>query len=256
MPEKRCTLGGLTMSDYSGKFTEELETFCRQKGADLFGIADLDPAIDFLASHGDPIATGYPRAVSIGMQINDTIVENHDPDEPRGKSLYWHHIYEVVSQSLNFVAYDVSRWLANYGWDALPVPASMPYNLKKRQGVISHKLPAHLAGLGWIGKNCLLLTSEFGPRVRFATVLTDAPLSEGVKKDKKCGKCTICIDTCPVNAFTGVEFSPSDDVDIRFDTAKCSEYRIKHPCGLCVSSCAIGKKYKWRFKSATVKKAV
>ncbi|MCP4757680.1 MAG: epoxyqueuosine reductase [Proteobacteria bacterium] len=236
------------MSVNSKQLTKELDTFTRHKGADLFGVADLEPAGDFLASHGDPIASGYPRAISIGMRINDAIVENHDPDEPRGKSLYWHHIYDVVSEALNFVAYDVSRWLANRGWDALPVPASMPYNLKKLQGVISHKLPAHLAGLGWIGKNCLLLSREFGPRVRFATVLTDAPLAEGTKKDKKCGKCRVCIDACPVGAFTDVEFSPTDDVDVRFDTAKCSEYRSKHPCGLCVSTCPLGENAQKRRK--------
>jgi epoxyqueuosine reductase len=249
MPEKRCTLGGLTMSDYSGKFTEELETFCRQKGADLFGIADLEPARDFLASHGDPIATGYPRAISIGMQINDTIVENHDPDEPRGKSLYWHHIYEVVSQSLNFVAYDVSRWLANYGWDALPVPASMPYNLKKRQGVISHKLPAHLAGLGWIGKNCLLLTSEFGPRIRFATVLTDAPLNvTGEPMNEQCGTCNQCVEICPVKAFTGEPYRTGEPRETRYDASKCDRYfdwleekGKLSVCGLCLYICPIGR---------------
>jgi len=240
------------MSLNSNGLTKELETFCKQKGVDLFGIADLEPAGEFLATHGDPIAAGYPRAVSMGMQINDAIVENHDPDEPRGKSLYWHHIYNVVSESLNFVAYDVSRWLVNRGWEALPVPASMPYNLKTLQGVISHKLPAHLAGLGWIGKNCLLLTREFGPRVRFTTVLTDAPLAEGVKKDKKCGKCTACIDACPVSALKGVEFSLSEDVDIRFDTAKCSEYRVNHPCGRCVSSCPLGEAAKKRRKKGII----
>jgi epoxyqueuosine reductase len=234
----------------SKKLTNELDIFCREKGADLFGIADLGPAHAFLSSCGDPIVKGFPRAISIGMQINDTIVENHDPNEPRGKSLYWHHIYDVVSESLNFLAYDVSRWLADRGWDVLPVPASMPYNLKKLQGVISHKLAAHLAGVGWIGKSCLLLTSEFGPRVRFTTVLTDAPitgpLTGGAAKDKKCGKCEACIDACPVSALAGVEFTPADDVGIRFDTAKCSDYRVKHPCGLCVSACPIGERSKKR----------
>lgn len=222
------------------ELTETLATFSRDRGADLFGVADLAPAADFLSSHGDPITAGYPRAVSIGMQLNDAIVDGHDPDEPRGKSLYWHHVYSVVSEALNGVAYDVSRWLTKQGFDALPVPASEPYNRKTLQGIISNKLPAHLAGLGWIGKNCLLLTEAFGPRVRFATVLTDAPLKTGTMVDKPCGTCRICIDACPVNAFTGVAFDPSEDVTIRFDTIRCSEYRQEHPCGLCVSSCPTG----------------
>jgi epoxyqueuosine reductase len=236
------------MSAKLKKITAEIKTFTLSKGADLVGIADLKLASDFIANHGEPIAAEFPRAISIGMQINDTIVETHDPNEPRGKSLYWHHIYDVVSVQLNHLAFDVSRWLAGQGYETLPIPASMPYNLKKLQGVISHKLPAHLSGLGWIGKNCLLLSKEFGPRVRFATVLTDAPLAEDKATDKKCGKCTACIDACPVSAFTNTEFSPDEDVHVRFNTAKCSEYRSNHPCGLCVSSCPLGGNAKKRRK--------
>jgi len=172
--------------------TREMNTFVCLKGADLFGVADLAPAADFLSTHGDSVAAGYPRAVSIGMQLNNAIVDNHRPDEPRGKSLYWHHVYSVVSEELNALAYDVSRWLTSRGFDALPVPASEPYDRKTLQGIISNKLPAHLAGLGWIGKNCLLLTEAFGPRVRFTTVLTDAPLVTGEMVDRPCGKCRIC----------------------------------------------------------------
>ena len=230
--------------------TNELENFALSKGADLVGVADLKPVRDFLDNHGESMVTQFPRAISLGMQINDTIVETHDPNEPRGKSLYWHHIYDVVSVQLNHLAFDVSRWLSDRGFETLPVPASMPYNLKKLQGVISHKLPAHLAGLGWIGKNCLLLSQKFGPRVRFATVLTDASLVPGKRYDKKCGKCRVCIDACPVDAFTNVEFNPTEDVNIRFDTAKCSDYRSKHPCGLCVSTCPLGENAKKRRKKA------
>ena len=131
----KIKIGRKIMSSGAQNVAKQLEAFCKQKGADLFGIADLKPASAFLASHGDPIAMGFPRAISIGMQVNDMIVENHTPEEPRGKSLYWHHVYEVVSASLNFLTYDMSRWLTRHGWDALPVPASMPYDLKKRQGM-------------------------------------------------------------------------------------------------------------------------
>ncbi len=222
------------------KLAKKLDAFSKNKGADLFGVANLKPVQDFIISHGDPVVAGYPRAVSLGMQLSDTIVEHHSPDEPRAKSLYWHHVYDVVSERLNSLAYDVTRWLTDRGFGALPVPASTPYDFTTLQGIISHKLAAHLAGLGWIGKNCLLLTKEFGPRIRFITILTDAPLAHGRRIDKLCGECRICIDACPVSAFTDVEFDECDDVEVRFDTRKCSDHRSKHPCGLCVSTCPIG----------------
>ena len=45
-----------------------------------------------------------------------------------------------------------------------------------------HKTAANMAGLGFIGKSVLFISNEFGPRVRLATVLTDAPLNVGTMK--------------------------------------------------------------------------
>ena len=228
---------------FSGKtdFTKQLEDLSRQRGADLFGIADLTAAHDFITSQGNSYIGNFPRAVSIGMQLCADIVEQHSPDEPRRQSLYWHHVYEVVTRALDFLAYDITRWLAGRGFKAFPVPASTPYDFDKLEGIFSHKLAAHLAGVGWIGKSCLLLTDPFGPRARFVTVLTDAPLKAGATLDKPCGKCRVCVDACPVKAFTGVEFQAAEGREIRFDAFKCSEYRREHPCGLCVSSCPTGR---------------
>jgi epoxyqueuosine reductase len=221
---------------------EELGNFCRARGADLFGIADLVPVRDFILSQGPAMLGQFPRGVSMGIRLNDGIVDTHSPNEPRRHSLYWHHVYDVVTQSLNFLANDVTRWLIDRGFQAFPVPGSTPYNFDKLLGIFSHKLAAHLAGLGWIGKSCLLLTEPFGPRIRFVSVLTDVPLQPGSPLDRPCGKCRVCIDACPVKAFTGVEFNPAEDREVRFEVQKCSEYRREHPCGLCVSTCPKGKK--------------
>ena len=229
------------MSARERSLTQQLKRFSLDHGADLFGIADLVPARDFLTRRGLPEMTRFPHAVSLGMQLNDFIVDGHSPHEPRKQSLYWHHVYDVVTQNLDFLAYDVARWLTTRDFKGLPVPASTPYDFEKLEGIFSHKLAAHLAGLGWIGKSCLLLTERFGPRVRFVSVLTDAPLETGSLLDRPCGKCHVCIDACPVSAFTGVEFRAEEGREARFDVFKCSEYRREHPCGLCVSSCPKGK---------------
>jgi len=182
------------------------------------------------------------------LPLNAGIVEGHDPNETRHLSMYWFHVYEVVSPALNFLAYDAARWLAARGFKAFPIPASMPYDPGKLAAPFSNKLAAHLAGMGWIGKSCLLLTEAFGPRVRFVSVLTDAPLETGSPLDRPCGKCRVCVDSCPVNAFTGVEFRPEEGREFRFDVSKCSEYRKGHACGLCVSTCPRGKQPRRRGK--------
>lgn len=81
-----------------------------------------------------------------------------------------------------------------------------------------------------------IVTEDLGPRVRFVSVLTDAPLETGVPLNRSCGNCRVCVDTCPVKAFTGVEFNPEDSREVRFNDFACSVYRKDHPCGLCVSS--------------------
>ena len=218
-----------------------IESLVYQNGADLFGVADLEPAREFVVAQGGEAVGKFPRAVSIGMRLSDAIVDQHSPDEKIENSLYWHHIYRVISPALDFLAQRVQREIQADGYQAFPVPSSMPYNREALKGILSHKLAAHLSGLGWIGKSCLLITPDFGPRVRFATVLTDAPLSPGNPMDGECGKCRACIVACPVQALKGIEFQPTEPVEARFDTRTCEEYRRTHACGLCVARCPIGQ---------------
>jgi epoxyqueuosine reductase len=224
---------------------ERLKSLSFQGGADLFGIADITPAREFIASQGNDLDR-LPRAISIGMQLCNDIVDRHSPDEKREESFYWHHVYGVVSPLLDLLAQRVCRELQMQGSRAFPVPASMPYDRERLSGVFSHKLAAHLAGLGWIGKSCLLLTEEFGPRVRFVTVLTDADLTPGEPFDKKCGKCRVCVVSCPAQAITGREFRAADPREDRLDARACADYRQAHPCGLCVARCPTGD---WRRRS-------
>ena len=91
---------------------------------------------------------------------------------------YKHHAYDTVNDLLDTIALRLSNSLQRQGYRAFPIPASKRAVVDERVAAIfSHKLAAHMAGLGWIGKSCLLITPEAGPRVRWATVLTDAPIA-------------------------------------------------------------------------------
>lgn len=114
----------------------------------------------------------------------------------------------------------------------------------------SHKLGARLAGFGWIGKSCLLITPNHGSRVRWVSILTDAPLETShTIIDSKCGNCNACVDICPVQAFTGHEFKEEEPREIRYDARKCERYinslgegeKIK-VCGMCLYVCSYGQK--------------
>jgi len=224
----------------SPRLHRRLEVLAYENGADFFGVADLKPAREFMVNQGGDIVGDFPLGISLGMRISDSIVDTHSPDEKHGLSLYWWHVYNIITPMLDVLAQRVQQELQAEGFRTLHIPGSMPFNRKTLKSLFPHKLAAHLSGIGWIGKSCLLVTPEFGPRVRFVTVLTDAPLKLGNPLDRTCGKCTQCIDACPVQALKGIEFKPEDPVETRFDIWKCSEFRKTNPCGVCVASCPFG----------------
>ena len=113
--------------------------------------------------------------------------------------------------------------------------------MKNRHSISSHKLAASLAGLGWIGKNCLLITPDHGPRVRWGTILTNASLEAGTPMEVKCGECTECVEACPAQTFTGQNFIPLEPRETRMIIERHIQYfkeqeeKIgKGVCGRCV----------------------
>ena len=199
---------------------DKLEIMARDQGADYFGIADLSPAHEFMESQGGAIFADCPRAISIGTRLFDGLVEMVEPKTPFRISPYVHHIYNIVTPRLDDISLNLARALRKQGYEALPVPHGMS---GPNISLLSYKLPAHLAGHGWIGKSCLLITPDDGPRVRFSAVFTDAPLATGRPMEERCGDCTTCVDVCPVRAFTGRSFRADEPREARFDHDKCTE---------------------------------
>jgi epoxyqueuosine reductase len=229
----------------------DLPEFARSLGADYYGVADLASAKDFIRLQGGDRVTGYPRAVSIGIRLPDPLVDAvADRTDLVGARLYRHNCYDVVNLELDHVALQVANTIQREGFRAFPVAASKRASDEKIAGVFSQKLAAHLAGLGWIGKSCLLVTPDHGPRVRWVTVLTDAPLAPtGSPMESRCGKCTECVDICPVHAFTGRPFKEDEPREARYDAAACDRYFKKLEagggpvvCGLCLYVCPHGRK--------------
>jgi epoxyqueuosine reductase QueG len=116
------------------------------------------------------------------------------------------------------------------------------YDADKLMTALPHKTIALLAGIGFIGKNKLLITEEYGCAFAMSAVLTDAPLTvkeSCVPVTAKCGTCNECKDTCPVNAVSGFEWTESGGRDAVVDVFKCNPDCLTK----CMLNCAFTLKY-------------
>lgn len=230
---------------------KRLRRIALNEGVDFFGYAELASAEKAIRDQGGERIASYPRAVSVGIGIpNDLVEQLEDPNRPGVKVSFHHHGYDVINSRLDIATSRIASEIERAGYRALPVVTSKRMDNERICAEFSHKTAANLAGLGWIGKSCLLITPERGPRVRWGTVLTDAPLETSKERQKsRCGKCTKCSDACPVHAIVGKAFDPSEARETRYDAKACDDYYHKTEregaiavCGMCMFICPHGRK--------------
>jgi len=215
------------------------ESYSRELGASLFGIADISMVRDEFRL-AENLRKRFHRALSLGVRLVDSVLDDIE-DAPT--ALYYHH-YRQLNFSLDRTAFQIASRIQGMGYEALPVPASQVIDWKDQRAHVSHKKVGELAGLGWIGRNNLLVNPEFGARFRLVTVLTDLPLDPDEPVPFGCGSCRSCQAACPADA---IRENPRD-----FDHLGCyeklKEFRNRglvgqFICGICVKACRGKKKY-------------
>ncbi|WP_062352525.1 tRNA epoxyqueuosine(34) reductase QueG [Bacillus kwashiorkori] len=68
-------------------------------------------------------------------------------------------------------------------------------------GELSDRAVAERAGIGWSGKNCAIITPEFGSFVYLGEMITNIPFEPDTPMEDQCGSCTKCLDACPTGAL-------------------------------------------------------
>jgi epoxyqueuosine reductase QueG len=218
---------------------------------DYVGFADLSNYEADLAKFGSNIVKGYNSGISIGLVITDSIVDYLPKRSNINVSCeYRIHGYDVLNIRLNLIASVVSSYLNQKGYRTLPIAVADTTDEENATPTVSHKMIAHIAGLGWIGKNCLLITPKHGPRLRLISILTNAPLETvNNPSEQRCDECIECVKICPVKAIKGKNYMLGEPREERFDFIKCRGYfnsmektRKYAICGMCLYACPYGKR--------------
>ena len=185
----------------------------------------------------------FPEAetvVVIGMPVFLPVVET-------APSIAYHELYRTVNSLLDSNAYRIAYFLNRRGFPSFPVPrdgyGSIQVLKEKPVAFFSHRHAAYLAGLGTFGVSNMLLTPEFGPRVRFTSIFTAAELPPGkVMEEDLCTRCLSCTAACPVHALGEDEY-PKDLTEKHACAVRSEELgrRSISPSGLCIRACPVGE---------------
>ncbi len=229
------------------KHTEALKAAARKAGADLVGVADLGPFKGEGFAPSPNILERFTYAVSIAIHLDDAIVDGIDG----APTLDYARHYRAVNAALDAVTAQLEQWTHEQGFSALAIPASQIVDETNLLGSISHKAVARMAGIGWQGKSLLIVSPQYGPRIRLSTLLTDMPLSADGPLKNRCGRCGKCTKACPASAIKNVRIK--DRYESR-EEALCFSRCVKQAfefksrpgigspiCGVCVRVCPFGK---------------
>ncbi len=201
------------------------------------GFADLTPVPNSVPGYPSGICFAIPHddAAFDSLPSDDAFLGAIDSISKRSR-----HLYRIVQETLE-------SWGFRHRRASFHVPAEELPHFRER---IPQKMVATLAGLGWIGKSTLLVSGDYGPRIRLCVILTDAVLTpDQPVVGSRCGGCRACVDACPVGAILNRNWSQGVDRSALIDIHRCNRHLWetastlgrKQVCGLCLKVCPVGQ---------------
>ena len=214
--------------------TSKIKEFALNLGVDLVGTCSFE----FNFKHSN---IKMNNAISIAIKLPDAVLKTI---ENRPTIAYFHE-YRSANAFLDNVTFRLARFIEKEGYMAFPIGASQSLPCEEYSALFSHKTAARLAGLGFIGKSGLFISTKYGSKVRLATVITNAPVkSDNEIIESKCKGCNLCVKHCPAGAISGKEYVDGLERDDFFSAEKCSKNMKNYKdigrgavCGICIKVC-------------------
>ena len=179
--------------------SDALKQYLKKEGATLVGIGDITEALS-----SDILHLNRGVAIAVNRSLNQETVE--------------------MLSKLQRLA---EEWLRSRGYLNLVIPPDSDRRkdklITKLYKLFCHKTAATCSGLGWVGKNGLVINRQYGSKLSWATVLTNAPLDpDEPVRESECGDCDLCVTHCPSGAIKGDHWSVSEPRKKIVSYEKCS----------------------------------
>jgi len=204
-----------------------------------WGVCDIGPDI--------PLPEKYEKALVVIVPFL-RMLSMDDYSEPLFKGLQWETFARIRNISAALSDMFKSRG-ARFGFPPETESLDIDAFETEMTEIFSAKEAARRAGLGWIGKNNLLVTEKYGPRISILSILCDISLPQGSPAHKnRCGGCRMCAAHCALRVIRGKPWAEGIKREEQIDYAKCSLSRLlgygsvgrKFTCGKCVAACPYG----------------
>jgi len=213
--------------------SQAIKDWGRELGFQQVGIAGLDLAsheahlqrwlaagyhgeMDYMAAHGnkrsrpDELVPGTLRVVSLRMDClpGDTQMSQRlgEPEKAYvSRYALGRDYHKLIRKRIQQLAERIQQAIGPFGYRAFVDSAP-----------VLEKAIAEQAGLGWIGKNTLVLNRKAGSWFFLGELFVDLPLPvDAAHTDEHCGRCRACLDICPTAALVG---------PYRLDARRCISY--------------------------------
>ena len=247
--------GGRAPVESPEEMARQLKRAAKTLGADLVGVTGYDKRWVYTHNYAREQEEEKPQELSGDLKNVIVVAQSMDRELLRTAPSALSGAATGAGYSRDtIVLLSIAQFVTNLGYRAVATmndsALAIPFAVK--------------AGLGEYGRHGLLITPQFGPRVRLGKIFTDLPLAHdqplrfGV--EETCDICRACTDACPAKAIDGGH--PSTVVHNRSnirgvkkwttDAEKCFRFwsNLNTDCAICVRVCPYNRDYaRWRHRA-------